>query len=37
VFAGLREAESAARWLALAFADRDVHMIFLLDHTWDVL
>ena len=37
VFAGLRDAESAVRWLEQAFADRDVHMIFLLDHKWDAL
>lgn len=37
VFAGLRDAESAVRWLEEAFADRDVHMIFLLDHKWDAL
>jgi TolB-like protein/Flp pilus assembly protein TadD len=35
VFAGLRETEAALQWLEQAFADRDVHMPFLLDHTWD--
>src|SRR5436305_3805006 len=35
VFAGLRETEAALRWLEQAFADRDVHMPFLLDHKWD--
>ena len=37
VFAGLRDTESAVRWLEQAFADRDVHMTFLLDHKWDAL
>ena len=37
VFAGLRDAESAVRWLEQALVDRDVHMIFLLDHKWDAL
>jgi TolB-like protein/Flp pilus assembly protein TadD len=37
VFAGLGEAESAFHWLEHAFADRDVHMTFLLDHKWDGL
>jgi TolB-like protein len=35
VFAGLGETEAALRWLDHAFADRDVHMPFLLDHKWD--
>ena len=35
VFAGLRETEAAMQWLEQAFADRDVHMPFLLDHKWD--
>jgi hypothetical protein len=35
VFAGLREAEAALQWLEQAFADRDVHMPFLLDQKWD--
>jgi TolB-like protein/Flp pilus assembly protein TadD len=37
VFAGLRDTESAVRWLEQAFVDRDVHMTFLLDHKWDAL
>jgi len=37
VFAGLRETETALRWLEQAFSDRDVHMTFLLDHKWDAL
>lgn len=37
VFAGLRETEAALQWLEQAFADRDVHMPFLLDHKWDGL
>jgi tetratricopeptide (TPR) repeat protein len=37
VFAGLQETEAALSWLELAFADRDVHMTFLLDHKWKVL
>jgi tetratricopeptide (TPR) repeat protein len=37
VFAGLRETESALRWLELAFADRDVHLNFLRDYKWDAL
>jgi hypothetical protein len=32
VFAGLRETETALQWLEQAFEDRDVHMLFLLDH-----
>ena len=35
VFAGLRETAAALQWLEQAFADRDVHMPFLLDHKWD--
>jgi hypothetical protein len=35
VFAGLQESEAALQWLEQAFADRDVHMPFLLDHKWD--
>jgi TolB-like protein/Flp pilus assembly protein TadD len=35
LFAGLRETEAALQWLEQAFADRDVHMPFLLDHKWD--
>jgi tetratricopeptide (TPR) repeat protein len=35
VFAGLRETEAALQWLEQAFADRDVHMPFLLDHKWN--
>jgi tetratricopeptide (TPR) repeat protein len=35
VFAGLRETEATLQWLEQAFADRDVHMPFLLDHKWD--
>src|SRR5262249_42444102 len=35
VFAGLRDTETALQWLEQAFADRDVHMPFLLDHKWD--
>lgn len=34
VFAGLGETEAALQWLEHAFADRDVHMPFLLDHKW---
>lgn len=37
VFAGLRETEEALQWLEHAFADRDVHMPFLLDHKWNGL
>jgi tetratricopeptide (TPR) repeat protein len=37
VFAGLRETEAALQWLEQAFADRDVHMPFLLDHKWDAM
>jgi tetratricopeptide (TPR) repeat protein len=35
VFAGLGEKEEAIQWLQDAFADRDVHMPFLLDHKWN--
>ena len=34
VFAGLHEMEEAFHWLEQAFADRDVHMTFLLDQKW---
>jgi TolB-like protein len=37
VFAGLREKAAALQWLEQAFADRDVHMPFLLDHKWNVI
>lgn len=37
VFAGLRETDTALHWLEQGFADRDVHMTFLLDHKWDRL
>src|SRR5205823_4919552 len=37
VFAGLQKMETALQWLEQAFADRDVHMPFLLDHKWDGL
>lgn len=37
VYAGLRDLDSAIRWLELAFADRDVHMNFLRDYKWSVL
>jgi tetratricopeptide (TPR) repeat protein len=37
VFAGLRQTEEALHWLAQAFAERDVHIPFLLDHKWDAL
>lgn len=37
VFAGLGDSESALQWLESAFAERDVHMTFLLDHKWDGL
>jgi tetratricopeptide (TPR) repeat protein len=37
VFAGLQQTETAMQWLEQAFADRDVHMPFLLDHKWDGL
>lgn len=37
VFAGLRETETALQWLEQAFVDRDVHMVFLLDHKWNGL
>ena len=37
VFAGLRETETALHWLEKAFAGRDVHMPFLLDHKWDAI
>jgi TolB-like protein/Flp pilus assembly protein TadD len=37
IFAGLRDLESALRWLRLALAERDVHMTFLRDHKWNVL
>ena len=35
VSAGLGDTEAALQWLEQAFADRDVHMPFLLDHKWD--
>jgi TolB-like protein/Flp pilus assembly protein TadD len=34
VFAGLGDAKAALQWLERAYADRDVHMPFLLDHKW---
>jgi len=34
LFAGLGQTEAALQRLAQAFADRDVHMPFLLDHKW---
>lgn len=37
LLAGLGEREAALQWLEQAFADRDVHMPFLLDHKWDVI
>ena len=37
VFAGVGETEAALQWLEQAFADRDVHMPFLLDHKWNGL
>jgi len=37
LFAGLGQTEAALQWLEQAFADRDVHMPFLLDHNWDVI
>jgi len=37
VFAGLRETEAALQWLEQALVDRDVHMVFLLDHKWNGL
>jgi TolB-like protein/Flp pilus assembly protein TadD len=37
VFAGLRETEVALQWLEQALVDRDVHMVFLLDHKWNEL
>jgi TolB-like protein/Flp pilus assembly protein TadD len=37
LFAGLGQTEAALQWLEQAFADRDVHMPFLLDHKWDVI
>ena len=37
VFAGLQETKTALQWLEQAFADRDVHMVFLLDHKWNGL
>jgi TolB-like protein/Flp pilus assembly protein TadD len=37
VFAGMGDTPSALHWLEQAFADRDVHMTFLLDHKWDAL
>lgn len=37
LFAGLGQTEAALRWLEQAFADRDVHMPFLLDHKWDAI
>jgi tetratricopeptide (TPR) repeat protein len=37
VFAGLQKSEAALQWLEQAFADRDVHMPFLLDHKWNVI
>jgi TolB-like protein/Flp pilus assembly protein TadD len=37
VFAGLRETEVALEWLEQALVDRDVHMVFLLDHKWNRL
>jgi TolB-like protein len=37
VFAGLREPETALRWLGEALEERDVHMPFLLDHKWDAM
>ena len=33
----LGHTEEALQWLEQAFADRDVHMPFLLDHKWDVI
>jgi len=37
VFAGLHETKTALQWLEQAFVDRDVHMVFLLDHKWNGL
>jgi tetratricopeptide (TPR) repeat protein len=37
IFAGLKDFDSALRWLEQAFADRDVHMTFLRDHKWQAL
>ena len=37
VFAGLQQTEEALDWLSRAFEDRDVHILFLLDHKWDRL
>ncbi len=37
IFAGLRDHDSALRFLERALAERDVHMNFLRDHKWDEL
>jgi tetratricopeptide (TPR) repeat protein len=37
LLAGLGQSETALQWLEQAFADRDVHMTFLLDHKWDAI
>jgi TolB-like protein/tetratricopeptide (TPR) repeat protein len=37
LFTGLGQTEAALQCLEQAFADRDVHMPFLLDHKWDVI
>ena len=37
MFAGLHETKTALQWLEQAFVDRDVHMVFLLDHKWNGL
>lgn len=35
VYSGLGQTDTALRWLNEALEDRDVHMVFLLDHKWD--
>jgi TolB-like protein/Flp pilus assembly protein TadD len=35
VYAGLGQRDSAFEWLDRAYADRDVHLVFLVDPKWD--
>lgn len=37
VHAGLRQNSAALRWLEVAYAERDVHMVFLKDQKWNGL
>jgi hypothetical protein len=37
VFAGIQETQTALQWLQRAVDDRDLHLLFLLDHKWDRL